>query len=173
MGFEHVWIYREVELLTLSTGLMRFWLSTELPGGAGVVRRSEHAFTTNNQTIPIRLQFRAPMKGRITQALIEGESTCRLFGARILAKRLGTADAWQWYALPVKVTPEGWATSGLPIRETPEGWAASGLPIRETPEGWATTGLPIPATPEGFGASALPFAPAGVEWGWRELPLDA
>ncbi len=174
MGFETLYMFREVEILVDTSGLMTLILSTELPG-QDIAARHTIQFDTTSTTgrRPINLRLPGDVQGKLNQLRIEGANTMRLYGVRVYAKLLGVQSTWRWYNVPVVSTPDGYQSAGLPILPTPEGFSTAVLPILPTPEGFATARLPIVPTSEGWDQQALPLLVTAKEWTWRDIPVDA
>lgn len=168
---QHVWIGREIEWDLDTDAQASFAIKTEL-AVRDITEKWTRTFDTESTTTGRRtVNFRLPgnLKWHLIQFQVVPSGIARLFGARIFAKRLGIQDSWQWYALPIPITPEAWSEAPLPIAPTPEAWAIAPLPIPDTPEGWSAAHLPIPGTPESFTEAALPIA--GTPEGWSEAPV--
>ena len=174
MGFETLYMFREVEILADTDGPMTFSLSTELPGQDVAARHIiEFDTTTTTGRRPINLRMTGDVRGKLNQLRIDGPSAMRLYGVRVYAKALGIKSAWRWHNVPVVATQDGYQSAGLPILPTPEGFSTAGLPILPTPEGFAAAGLPIVPTPEGWDRQALPLLVTAPEWKWINIPVDA
>lgn len=161
MGFESVYLYREMELLVDTSGPMTLHVFTEMPERDV---RERHSFPFNTELTTgerrtVRVRLLGNLKGHLQQLRIDGPSTCVLYGVRVFAKVLGVDSAWQWYDIPLVNTPDGYVPSALPILSTPEGFGAAGLPIVPTPESWERQGLPLRGQQ--------------LEASWVEIPVDA
>ena len=173
MGFETLYLFREVEILADTDGPMTLTFLTELPD-YDVQQRYSIQFDTTSTTKrrPINLRLPGDLRGKLHQLRIDGSNSMRLYGVRVWAKALGLESAWKWYRVPVIETPEGYVSAGLPILPTPEGFTDAALPILPTPEGFGTATLPIRPTAEAWEKMPLPLLRTAPEWEWRDLPVD-
>jgi len=146
VGFESLWLYREIELLVDTSGPMTLTLLTELPWQKMQLRYSVPFDTASStERVPVKIRLPGDVKGKLTQLRIDGPNQARLYGVRVFAKPLGIESAWRWYVIPVVETPEGYAAAPLPILPTPEGWSAMKLPLIETPLEASWLDLPVDA----------------------------
>jgi hypothetical protein len=187
MGVEHVKLYKKLELDLHTDQPATFEVYTELPQW-DVRLRYTVSVTTGPGRVPVAVMLPGNVRGRYIKLKLHSAGVTRLYGARVWAKVTGMAEpqAWQWYPVPIEITPEEYSSAGLPIQPTEEGYAAVDLPIEPTPEGFSATALPIEPTPEGFseatlpieptsegfGAAALPFAQTDQIPTWAEIPID-
>jgi hypothetical protein len=165
MGFETLYLYREVELDVSLVAASTLTISTELS-------QFEKVLAVTSGRVPVNVRLTGDVRGKLPKFKLAPTGVCILYGARVWAKALGVESTWRWYALPVVETPEGYASAPLPIVPTPEGFSDAPLPIVPTPEGFSDAALPIVPTPEGWERMALPLRETPLEPGWVDLPLD-
>ena len=85
-----------------------------------------------------------------------GSGTARLYGCRVWARVL-PLGRWDWYPLPVVITPDDYSTVPLPIPPSPEEYRVVQLPIPPTSDDYRMFPLPIKGTPPVPDWVALPI----------------
>jgi len=173
MGVEYVKLYKKLELDLHTDQPATFEVYTELPQW-DVRLRYTVSVATGPGRLPVAVKLPGNVRGRYIKLKLYGAGVTRLYSARVWAKVTGLAEpqAWQWYPVPIEITPEEYSSAALPIQPTEEGYAEAALPIEPTPEGFSEATLPIEPTPEGFGTAALPFAQTDAMPTWVEIPID-
>ena len=113
---------------------MTFELYTELPGQdmrivPGASFMIDSSGTTPRQ-LPLYARLPGNCKGHMQRFRIRGPGITRLYGVRVLARRLEVnGTAWDWVDVPMEPTPDQWATIQMPVRETPEAFTWVDLPV--------------------------------------------
>ncbi len=172
MPFEILHLLKTIELDGYWDGTATFTLGTDLPGDAMAIRLTKSFTYTGRRTVTLKGPGSTRLK--LLQATLSGTQAMKLFGARVLARPLGQpgAQTWEWYSLPVRVTPDLYSAASLPIRPTQEGFAVASLPIRETSEAFSAARLPIRATPDEWSEGALPLPQVSPIPRWVDIPVD-
>lgn len=172
MGFEAAHLFREVEVHAQVTGTALLEFSTELPGQR-MAEVYERTFGGTAAQDTWRVRLPGTTKGHLYRLRVTAVSgSVKLFGARVLARRLGGVANWQWYGAALPETPRGYGTEALPIPATAATWGVAGLPIAQTPDEFSKVALSIPQTPDGFGAVALPVAGTPSVYAEAQLPVE-
>jgi hypothetical protein len=79
-----------------------------------------------------RISTRLPgnFKGRLQRFRMVGPYVARIFGVRILGRRIQTNDTpWDWINVPLEPTPDAWHEVAMPVNQTPEGFTWVDLPV--------------------------------------------
>jgi hypothetical protein len=176
MGFELFKLFQQVELDIDTTGPMLLEVSTDMPGNAMAVRFSKQIDTAaTSGKVPVNVRLYGNTKGREIKLRISGVNTCRIFGARVFAKDLGTPTptGWSWRPVPIDITPDLFTVAKLPIDETPNEFSSAKLPIEPTPNEFSSAKLPIEPTPNEFSGLKVPLTPSDVLFDWIDVPVDA
>jgi hypothetical protein len=162
MGFELLKLFQQVEFDIDTAGPMLVEVSTDLPGNAMAVRASRQIDTAaTSGRVPVNIRLPGNCKGRQIKLRVSGNYICRIFGARVFAKDLGTP------------TPTGWSWRPVPVDVTPDLFTVAKLPIEETPNEFASAKLPIDPTPDEFAGLKVPLTPSDVLFDWIDIPVDA
>jgi hypothetical protein len=163
MAYEFLKLFQQIEFDMDSEGPMLLEVYTDLPGQGMALRHSQTLNTeaTTPGRLPVNIRLPGSCKGRAMKLRVSGGYICRIFGARVFAKDLGTPapTSWSWRPVPVDVTPDDFTTVKLPIDPTPPDFA--------------TVKLPIDGTPLDFSVVKVPLEDSDVLFQWVDVPVDA
>lgn len=125
-------VFREVEITCQTAGPMFFEMDTELPGQnmATIGSFTVDSTLTTAGRLPFIFRLPGSAKGRLEKFRLRGSYIARVFGVKVLARRLQVnAGGWEWYTIPMEATPDAWAEIAMPVRETPSEFSWVDLPV--------------------------------------------
>lgn len=125
-------IFRDLEITAQTSGAMTVEVFTELPNQDMRLIWSQtiNPSSTTSRRVPTFIRLPGHTKGELQRFRVSGAATARIFGMRILGRRLEVnGGAWQWYQIPMEATLDAWLPINMPVRQTPEEFAWIDLPV--------------------------------------------